>query len=79
MSRRTHIPQAGSVDPELRTSPIFDRIAVGDEPSLDLELETGVCYFNGTAYRLGDYVRSGDDLLRCEERGVWVKKAEGEH
>lgn len=78
MTRRIDIPQVGSPDPELRTSPIFDRVAAEEELSLDWELETGVCYFNATAYRLGEYVRSGDDLLHCEERGIWIKKTEGD-
>jgi len=47
-----------------------------DELSLDLELETGVCHFNGVAYAVGQYVRSGSELLHCEERGVWVRKGE---
>ena len=42
----------------------------------DDEIESGVCYFNGRSYPLGEYVLSGDELLRCEERGVWVRKAE---
>jgi len=40
------------------------------------ELETGVCYFNGAVYALGTYVLSGDELLRCERRGVWVREGE---
>jgi hypothetical protein len=68
-----HVPEVGAPDPELNTSPIIDEY---EELSLDLELETGVCYFNDVAYALGDYVRSGSDLLRCEERGVWVLKGE---
>ena len=67
------IPQVGAPDPELNTSPIFDE---DDEISLDLELETGVCYFNGTAFRVGDYVTSGNELLHCEERGVWILRGE---
>jgi hypothetical protein len=47
-----------------------------EEPSFDLELETGACYFNGAAYPIGDYVRSGSELLHCEERGVWVRVGE---
>jgi hypothetical protein len=35
-----------------------------------------VCYFNGVAYSVGQYVRSGSELLHCEERGVWVRKGE---
>ncbi len=66
-------PQVGTPDPELKTSPILDR-SNEDLLSLDLELETGVCYFNNATYALGDYVYSGAQLLRCEERGLWVPK-----
>jgi hypothetical protein len=68
-------PQVGAPDPEHRTSPILDE---NEELSLDTELEAGVCWFNGTAYPLGQYVRSGDELLRCEGRGVWVRAGETE-
>jgi hypothetical protein len=34
---------------------------------MDLELESGVCYFNGVGYRIGEYVCSGSELLRCSE------------
>lgn len=70
-----HVPQVGAPDPERRTSPIFDN-AEDQELSLDLELETGVCYFNDTTYRIGQYVRSGNELLHCVERGVWVRAGE---
>lgn len=68
-----HIPDVGAPDPELKTSPILDEY---EEFSLDMELEEGVCYFNDATYRLGQYVRSGAELLHCEERGVWVRKGE---
>lgn len=66
-------PKVGAPDPELKNSPIFDS-ADSDELSLDLELETGICYFNVQSYAIGSYVCSGDELLRCEERGVWVRE-----
>jgi hypothetical protein len=66
-------PKVGAPDPELKNSPIFDSTD-SDELSLDLELETGVCYFNAQSYPLGSYVCSGDELLRCEERGVWIRE-----
>jgi len=47
-----------------------------DDPSLDLELESGACYFNDSSYPIGQYVRSGSELLQCEERGVWVRTGE---
>ena len=72
---KTNTPQVGAPDPERRTSPIFDEDET-EELSLDLELEAGACYFNGTRYPIGQYVRSGSELLHCEERGVWVRTGE---
>lgn len=66
-----HAPQVGAPDPEKRTSPILDE---DEEFSLDLELETGVCYFNDRSYPIGAYVLSGSELLHCEERGLWVRR-----
>jgi hypothetical protein len=73
---KRNIPQVGAPDPEHRTSPIFDDDAMDDLLSLDLELETGACYFNGVSYPIGQYVRSGSELLHCEGRGVWVRAGE---
>lgn len=67
------IPQVGAPDPELKNSPIFDEYD-NDFLDLDLELEAGACYFNGRAYRIGEFVCSGNELLRCEEKGVWVRE-----
>ena len=69
----SHVPDVGAPDPERKTSPILDEY---EEVSLDMELEAGVCYFNDLAYAIGQYVRSGSDLLQCEGRGVWVRKGE---
>lgn len=68
-----HVPEVGAPDPELKTSPIYDEY---DELDLDAETETGICYFNNTAFDLGQYVRSGSEILRCEGRGVWVRSGE---
>lgn len=65
----------GAPDPELKNSPILDN---DEEESLDAELEVGVCYFNGVSYPIGQYVRSGDEVLRCAGRGVWVRQGEVE-
>lgn len=70
------MPQVGAPDPELRTSPIFDELDVDETPSLDFELESGACYFNGVRYPLGQYVQSGTEILHCEGRGVWVREGE---
>jgi hypothetical protein len=66
-------PQVGAADPELETSPILDRDAAD---AVDAERESDACYFNNRRFPLGQYVRSGHDLLRCEERGVWIRKRE---
>lgn len=68
-----HVPQIGAPDPELNTSPIYDD---AEDFTLDLEMETGACYFNDVAYPIGQYLRSGSELLHCEERGIWVRKGE---
>ena len=68
-----NLPQVGAPDPELNTSPIFDQ---DDDISPDLELEAGVCYFNDLIYRIGQYVMSGNEVLRCEGRGVWMREGE---
>jgi hypothetical protein len=73
MSSLKPTPHVGAPDPERRNSPIFDE-ADAEDLSLDLELETGVCYFNDQSYAIGEYVCSGNELLRCEERGVWVRE-----
>lgn len=77
MVSRQQPPQVGAPDPELKNSPIVDD-AEGDEHagSRDLELEEGLCYFNGTTYPIGTYVLSGSELLQCSGRGVWVSKGE---
>jgi hypothetical protein len=51
-----HVTQVGAPDPELKTSPIFDEF---EEISLDLEIESGACYFNNAVYPVGQYLRSG--------------------
>lgn len=78
MPKTIHATQVGAPDPEHRTSPIYAR-EEADDLSADFELETGFCYFNDTRYRMGDYVRSGEELLRCEERGIWVRHGEGRY
>ena len=72
MTKLGSVPELGAPDPELRNSPIFDDSA--DELSMDLELEEGVCYFNNKTFSIGDYICSGNELLRCEIRGVWMRE-----
>lgn len=67
------VSEVGSPDSERKSSPIFDE---DDEIFIDLESEEGVCLFNDAAYPIGQYVRSGSELLRCEGRAVWVPKGE---
>ena len=67
------LPEVGASDAERRTLPIYDE---DEERSLDMEQETTVCYFNDVVYPVGQYVRSGSELLRCEEGGVWVRRGD---
>jgi hypothetical protein len=71
---KENLRQVGAPDPELKTSPIFDEY--DEEAPAEFDVETGVCYFNGEAYPIGDYVLSGSELLRCERRGVWIREGE---
>lgn len=76
MKRQT-LPQVGAPDPELESSPIIDEAEYDErEASPDLEIEQGACYFNGEAFRIGQYVRSGSEVLLCTGRGVWVRQGE---
>jgi len=75
MKRSGHPAQVGAPDSERKNSPILDDDSTSEEDlTFDFEPETGVCYFNDKAFRMGEYVCSGNELLHCEERGVWVKK-----
>ena len=69
--KTTGVISVGIPDPEHETSPIIDtEIEEGEFAGLDEEAQ--ICYFNGVRFASGDFVRSGDDLLRCEN-GVWVR------
>lgn len=56
-------------------SPILDD---EEADTLDAELESEACYFNGVRYTIGQYVRSGDEVLHCVGRGVWTRAGEVE-
>lgn len=73
MANADRLRTVSAPDPERRTSPILDEDS--DEAlEGDLEPETGVCYFNDATFAPGEYVCCGNELLHCEERGVWVRK-----
>lgn len=73
MPERIHAPQVGAPDPELRTSPVIDETDENIEAPREEIPESTVCYFNNIAYRHGDFVCSGSELLRCDE-GAWVSE-----
>jgi hypothetical protein len=71
---RIHLPQVGSPDPELKTSPIAEETDEEyDVVKQELPGEPE-CFFNNVQYKHGENVCSGHDRLRCNY-GVWV--AEG--
>ena len=65
--------QVGAPDPNLQTSPILDE---DERDDIEPDVESAFCYFNGTPYRLGEYVLSGHEVLRCEPPGLWVRQGE---
>ena len=74
-----HLLQVGAPDPELKNSPIVDESEYDEQAgSRDIEIEQGLCYFNGESYRVGTYVDSGGEVLQCMGRGVWVRRGERE-
>jgi hypothetical protein len=73
MADRQRPLHVGAPDPELQTSPVIEETDEEFEVLAQGLAELPVCYFNGTAYRHGDYVCSGTELLRCES-GAWVRE-----
>lgn len=71
MADRIPIRQVGAPDPELKNSPIAEETDEDYEVLKQEEPGEPVCYFNGSRYRTGEHVCSGDMLLRCDY-GVWV-------
>ena len=65
--------QVGAPDPERDTSPIIDE---DEREDIEPEGPGGYCRFNGVTFRIGEYVLSGSDLLRCEAPGLWVRGGE---
>ncbi len=66
-------PHVGAPDPEAKNSPVVDYdLEEGEFAGVDTE--AAFCYFNNVSYQIGDYVCSGNELLRCEKGGVWARK-----
>lgn len=74
---KTDLQQVGAPDPALATSPILDERELDEKAAArDLELEEPACVFNGVEYPIGAYVQTGDEVLLCSGRGVWIKKGD---
>ncbi|MFE8070050.1 hypothetical protein QQM79_03240 [Marinobacteraceae bacterium S3BR75-40.1] len=76
MTPHTRIPEVGLPDSERRNSPVA---AEGDEELEFLcqeDADEPICYFNGSAYKDGEFVRSDRQLLKCR-RGLWVPVSGG--
>lgn len=69
------VRQVGVLDPERRTSPVYEPGALNVEDEVvdwaDLEASAAVCYFNDEAFPHGSEIESGGSILRCEH-GNWV-------
>ena len=56
------LPQVGAPDPELKNSPIVDHSEYDDRDGLtDVELEAGVCFFNGETFAIGERLCDPDE------------------
>jgi len=68
MKKEGHPLQVGAPDPERRTSPILDHDSETDEALAgNLEVETGVCYFNGKTFGIGHL----PDVRTARERSLF--------
>lgn len=65
--------QVGAPDPNLQTSPILDE---DEREDIEPEAASAFCWFNGVPSRIGEYVLSGHEVLRCEAPGLWVRQGE---
>ena len=73
MTAHTSVPDVGSPDPELNTSPVADEMS-DDYEVLKQELPgEPVCYFNDRSFANATYVRSGAELLKCSY-GIWLRQ-----
>ncbi len=73
MSTRQRPAQVGAPDPELRNSPIIEETDE-DYPLAGQDLPgEAECHFNGQSYRDGQFICSGNELLRCQ-RGAWLRE-----
>lgn len=73
MPERIHAPAVGSPVPDLNTSPIIEETADDYETLGTATPEDNLCYFNNIAYPNGQFVCSGDELLRCIAGG-WLRE-----
>ena len=71
MTEENYTKDVGSPDPESNTSPIAEE---NDDETVVLKQEVpgeSVCYFNGESFPTGSYVKSGNELLKCDY-GIWM-------
>ncbi len=73
MNTRQHPAQVGAPDPELRNSPIIEETDEDYEVAGQALPGEAECHFNDQIYRDGQFVCSGNELLRCQ-RGAWVRE-----
>lgn len=64
--------QVGSPDPDLQNSPIIEDTDYDFAEQGQQLQELPVCYFNGATFDDGQYVCSGNELLKCM-RGSWMR------
>ncbi|HVN41292.1 MAG TPA: hypothetical protein VMT50_00810 [Steroidobacteraceae bacterium] len=72
MLQHQNIPQVGAQDPELPNSPVADEEDEDTDVVRQQVPGEPVCLFNGRAFKHGEYVASGSQVLKCSY-GVWVE------
>lgn len=74
MATGQKLQMVGSVDPELKTSPILEERGEDYDVLLQDVEEMPSCYFNNISYADGSYVCSGSGAMLHCEKGIWVRE-----
>lgn len=72
MARHIGTPDVGAIDRKLKTSPVVEDMAEEADAIQQIAPEGDVCFFNGVAFKTGEFVRSGTMILECRQ-GLWVE------
>jgi hypothetical protein len=66
------VRNVGAIDPELKTSPVAEELSEDSYTPGQQTTDDVVCFFNGEAFKTGEFVRSGTTMLQCRN-GMWIE------